>query len=141
MAIPVSQLLYPISHVAEPTLSALQDDGERYRKYYLKMLSILSFGLMPLAVYAAIFSESIVQLLLGPNWLESASIFRILAIAAFISPLSSTCGFVMVTCGKTRRYFWWGVINAVLMTVAFFAGIAWGPLVWPRQLRPIPTFY
>jgi O-antigen/teichoic acid export membrane protein len=128
MAVPVSQLLYPISHVAEPTLSALQHDGERYRKYYLKMLSILSFGLMPLAVYAAIFSECIVQFLLGPNWLESAGIFRILAIAAFISPLSSTCGFVMVTCGKTRRYFWLGVLSAASLTVAFFTGIAWGPL-------------
>jgi polysaccharide transporter, PST family len=34
----------------------------------------------------------------------------------------------MVTCGKTRRYFWWEVINAALITITFFTGIAWEPI-------------
>jgi len=128
IAIPTTQLLGPISYIAEPILSSLQNDADRYRKYYKEILFLLSIVLMPFATYTAIFSKEIVVYILGPKWIQSAEIFRILAISAFIAPLSSTAGFVMVTCGKSKRYLLWGVLNAIFMIVAYFCGIAWGPI-------------
>lgn len=128
MLAPVSQLQWPVEHVAEPALSALQNEHEKYRQTYMKIISFLSFATMPLVVYLGMFSETLVRTLLGDKWIGSASILRILAIAAFIQPVASTCGFVMVTNGKSRRYFLWGLLNAICVCAAISLGICWGPL-------------
>jgi PST family polysaccharide transporter len=126
MSLPVSQLQFPVQFVAESTLSTLQSTPDKYRQYYQKIISLLSFSSMPLAVYLVIFSEEIIGFLLGETWIASAEIFRILAIAAFIQPVASTGGFVLVTSGKTKQYLWWGVLNGLSLVTAFSIGIYWG---------------
>lgn len=127
MSIPLNQLQYPVQSVAESSLSTLQCDRERYRAYYSKIVSLMAFTTMPLVVYLGLFSENIILFLFGDKWIESASIFRMLAIAGFIQPVMSTAGFVMVTSGFTRRYLRWGVMNALGIIMAFGVGVLWGP--------------
>ena len=105
LLLPASLFSFPISYVMTPALSALQGEPERYRGYYKKVVSFLSFGYMPLVACFAIFSDSFIQLVLGEKWLASSSILQILALAAFIESITSTCGIVMVTYGRTRAYF------------------------------------
>lgn len=128
MLVPMDQIRFPLTRVGVSALSALQDDTDKYRQYYKKLISILSFVLMPAVIYVGIFSENFIRLLLGEKWIEAAVIFRILAITAFIQPIASTPGLVMITCGKTKRYFLWGIINTVCMIPAFSIGVQWGPI-------------
>ena len=128
MSMPMSQLVSPLSSVAVPGMSTLQSEPERYRQYYKRMVSILAFVSMPLAVYLGIFSDSIVRLVLGEKWIQSAIIFKVLALTAFIQPVVITSGIVMVACGKTKRYFWWGVMNALCVIAACGVGVLWGPI-------------
>jgi O-antigen/teichoic acid export membrane protein len=128
MSLPINQIQGPVQYVALPALSALQNDTGKYRQCYKKIVSILAFLSMPLAIYLAVYSKELILLLLGEKWIGSADIFRVLAIAVFIKPVASTCGFVMVSCDKTKRYFLWGVINAVSVIIAFCIGISWGPI-------------
>lgn len=125
---PINQLEFPFRYVAMPALSTLQNEPEKYRQYYKKIISILSFVSMPVVMYLGIFSENVIRLILGDRWLGAALIFRILAIGAFIQPVVVTCGIVMVTCGKTKQYFWWGVMNAALLIAALCLGMPWGPI-------------
>jgi O-antigen/teichoic acid export membrane protein len=126
--IPISFIEFPVSYVAEPTFSALQGDPDKYRHYYRKIVSLVAFISMPMMIFLCVFSENIVLLLLGEKWIEAAPIFRVLALAAFIQPVSNTRGFVMVTCGKTQRYFRWGVISNIFVIASFIVGIKWGPI-------------
>jgi O-antigen/teichoic acid export membrane protein len=128
MASPMNQLAYPVESVALPSLSALQDQPLRYQRYYKKVLSLLSFVTIPLITYMAIFSEDIIKLALGEKWLEAAWIFRILAIGALIEPLFNTCGMVMITQRKTKRFFWWAVMYGASLILAFVIGIHWGAI-------------
>jgi len=128
MMTPINQLRTPLNSVGMPALSSLQSDPRKYSQYYKKFIAILSFVSMPLAIYLGIFSENIILFVLGENWLESANIFRILAITAFIQPVASTRGLVMISCGKTKRYLIWGIINASCVISAFCIGILWGPV-------------
>jgi O-antigen/teichoic acid export membrane protein len=125
---PISQLQFPVDHVAEPLLSALQEEPDRYRESYKKIISVLSFAMMPLVMYLIIYSEELVTLVLGDKWHASVPIFRMLAIAAFIQPVASTGGFVMVTCGKSGRYVSWGIMGAISIISAICVGAYWGPL-------------
>jgi len=125
---PLGSLYNPAGSVSIPTLSALQNDPDKYSRYCEKIVSALSFVSLPLTTYFIIFSDSLVRVLLGEKWIESAPIFRILAVAALLMPPASTCSSVMVTCGKTVRNFWYAVMGAILLTVAYSIGISWGPV-------------
>ena len=123
---PLGQIGSPVQNVAEPALSLLQDDPVRYRQYYKKILLLLSIVTMPLVVFLFIYSRHIILLVLGERWVEAAEIFRIMAISAFILPVASTTGFVMITCGKSKRYFILGLTGSVIFTVGMSIGIKWG---------------
>jgi O-antigen/teichoic acid export membrane protein len=125
---PTNTLTYPVGSVALPTLSALQDQPIRYQRYYTKVLSLLSFVTIPLLTYMAIFSEDIVRIVLGEKWLEATSIFKILAIAALIEPLYTTCGMVMITQRRSKRFLWWTIMQGAFLLPALFIGIHWGAI-------------
>ncbi len=124
----LSLLHYPVDSVAQPTLSALQNDPEKYSRYLEKIVSMLSFAIIPMVTYLAIFSDALVRVLLGEKWMASAPIFRIFAVAALLSPPSSICNLLMITCGKTVRNFWYSVMFAITLILAFSIGTFWGPI-------------
>jgi O-antigen/teichoic acid export membrane protein len=123
---PVTQLVQPVNRVMEPALSFLQDDAERYRKYYRKMLMTLNFITMPLVLYLIIYSHDVVLFVLGEKWIGAADIFRVLAIAAFIRPASDTTLSILITCGKTKRFFNLGLITAFILVLSISIGVVWG---------------
>jgi PST family polysaccharide transporter len=124
--LPVGFLTNPVSTVAQPALRVLLSDAPRYRAYYSKILRSLSFVSMPCMVFLYICAPDIVRIVLGEKWLGAVSIFRIFAVAGFIRPVISTAGAVMITCGKTQRYFWIGLANSGGIVVGIIAGLQWG---------------
>ena len=126
MYFPMQRLRFPMTKVAFPALSALQNDHERFREYYKKLNEILTFIYMPVVVYLGIYSENIILLILGDKWMGAAVIFRILAIGSFILPIASTPDVVLQTCGLTRRYLKWGIVSASITIFSFALGVYWG---------------
>jgi len=126
LMMPITNLRGPITSVAMPALSRLQHEPEQYRNYYLKCVSILAFVSMPLVAFMFVFSDQIIGLLLGSQWMEASEIFKILAIAAFIQPVISTAGMVLISSGKTRSYLKLGCLSAVIICGAFISGLPWG---------------
>jgi O-antigen/teichoic acid export membrane protein len=122
----------------------LQHDPEKYRRYYRKLLSILSLFTMPLVVFLAVYAEPFVRLALGDRWIEATPIFQVLTIAALLRPAATTAGGVMLTCGHSRRFFWLGLSTSVALVLFFVAGIPWGPVgiawahVWSIYLLLVP---
>jgi O-antigen/teichoic acid export membrane protein len=107
-------------------LSALQSDEERYRNFYGRLLAIQSLLYLPIVMFIAIQAEDVIRLLLGEVWVSAAPILRIFAVAGFVTPIVATFQLVMVSCGKTRRYLTWGIINGSFMILSYVSGIRWG---------------
>ncbi|GHA56802.1 lipopolysaccharide biosynthesis protein [Pontibacter akesuensis] len=126
LLLPITQLRDPLNSVALPALSSLQNDKYKYQAFYRRFLFTLSFFSMPLVVFMAVYAEELILTVLGNQWVAAGPIFRLLAFAAFIQPSLSTIGLVLITSGMVKRYFWWGVINAVVVVTAFFIGVQWG---------------
>jgi len=124
--LPISYLTNPVQAVAQPALSVLQHDAVRYRRYYKKILNALSFINMPMMVYLFLFAKEIILLVLGEKWIEAVVIFKIFALAGFIRPLLSTTGFVMITCGQSRKYLYLGLANSLAIILAMAIGLKWG---------------
>jgi len=126
---PINQIRVPLLSVGIPALSALQNEPDRYRNYYRKMLFLVSFFSMPLVMFLLCCTEEIVQILLGSQWRGAVGIFRVMGILAFIQPVA-TCarGPVMLSMGFGSRYFRYGLILAIFTVIAFFIGIPWGAM-------------
>jgi O-antigen/teichoic acid export membrane protein len=126
LMLPISQITGPLTAVAMPALSRIQDDPKRYTSYYTKLILLLSFISMPLIVFLAVCSKSVIHLILGEQWLGAGRIFQILAITAFIQPVSNTAGVVMLSLGQSGRLLKFGIVNSVLVVASFVVGIRWG---------------
>ena len=123
---PLSQITWPMTTVAMPVLSRIQDDRRRYASYCTKLVQIASFVIMPMVVFLAVCSKSVISLMLGDQWTGASRIFQILAAAAFIQPLSSTAGIVLLSLGRTARLFWYGVFHSAAVVIGFAIGVRWG---------------
>ncbi|MFB9865134.1 lipopolysaccharide biosynthesis protein [Rufibacter immobilis] len=126
LMLPITQLRNPLNAVALPVLSSLQTEKEKFRSYYQRYLFTLAFFSMPLVVGLGVYSEELILLVLGEQWAAAAYIFKLLAISAFIQPIAGTQGLILITTGQVRRYFLYGIYNAICITAGFAVGIYWG---------------
>lgn len=126
LMMPITNLRDPMTRVAMPALSRLQSDPVQYREYYLKCISLLAFVSMPLVVFMFVCSDQLIDLLLGTQWLGASKLFKILAIAAFLQPVTSTTGMVLLSTGRSRLYFVLGTVSAALTCISFLIGLQWG---------------
>jgi len=124
--LPISNLRMPLMTIAIPAMSKLQDDAVLYRAYCKKLLLALAFAGMPAVAFLYVCAEDVIHLMFGPKWLAMVPVFQILAIAAFLEPVTGMRGSVLVSLGKTRRYFWWGIGNAISVAISFIIGVRWG---------------
>lgn len=126
LMLPIAQIRDPIMTVGYPALSALRSDPKAYKSFYINLISVLSFVSVPVIFVLMLVAEPIILIVLGPNWLEVAAVFQILALTALIQPVASTNGLVLLSMGATKRYFLFGVVNAVVVITAFVIGVQYG---------------
>ena len=126
LLLPLRQIKGPITAVAIPALSRLQNDPEKYRRYYYRAISTIAFINMPLVAMLAALSDEIIRIVLGNQWTDAAIIFKVLAFAAFTQPVVSTTGWVFTSLGQTKRMMHWGLISVPVIVLSFIVGLPWG---------------
>jgi PST family polysaccharide transporter len=125
--VPLEQLNAPIGSISQPGLSVLQDDPERYRRYYAKTVFLISLLTMPIAAFGVVYADDLVRVILGRQWTDAVPFFRIFALAALIRPTIGTTSTVLITCGQSRRLLILTVVYQVTLMLFFFGGLTWGP--------------
>ncbi len=126
LMLPLQQINAPISAVAVPTLSRLQDDPKRYRTYYLKTIRLITSLTMPGMMFLIVMADEVILLLLGPQWSETSRIFMVLGISGLMQPVANSTGWLFISQGRTREMFRWGFIGSGKTVLAILAGLPWG---------------
>jgi len=125
---PSTVLNTPLSGVAVPALSRLQDNGERFRIFYLAWLQFV-FGLtMPLVAFLFVDAERAILTILGSQWIGIAPVLRVLAPAVFIGRFNVVTNWLYVATGRTDRQLRWSAIVLAAMVVAYAIGVHWGAI-------------
>jgi PST family polysaccharide transporter len=65
---------------------------------------------------------------LGSKWSGAVDIFKVLSVAAFIQPVVSTAGLVLLSLGQARKYLVLGTINSAIIVISFILGLPWGAI-------------
>ncbi len=123
---PITQIRGPVNKVAIPVLSSLQNQPERYVKYYQRLIDIIASLSIPLTLFCAIEADFLVRTLLGQQWLGVVPVFRIMAIAGLIHPVASTRGLVLVSHGFSSRFFYFEVFYTIVTVASYIAGLPFG---------------
>ncbi|WP_017292811.1 oligosaccharide flippase family protein [Geminocystis herdmanii] len=126
LLLPIQQINAPISNVALPVLSKLQNEPERYKKFYYKMLLISTLVTMPIVGFFFVDADKIILLLLGKKWLEIVPIFKALVPAAYVGTLGISIGLVFNSLGKTRQQLILGIISSFSNVVVFIVTVPMG---------------
>jgi O-antigen/teichoic acid export membrane protein len=91
--------IQPMVGVSFVTLSQLQDDRERFRQAFLRMLGLGALFTFPAISGFGVLSSEIIALLFGPKWAASGDIAKILTLMAipfcmnfFIGPALAAIG-------------------------------------------------
>lgn len=119
-------LTMSLTNVAVATLSKLRDDAAKYRRYYIKGLSIISFVGMPLSVFMFIMSREIVFIVLGPQWGRTATIFSVLGLSTGMYLIYNTNGWLHISLGRSDRFRNWSMLAAAVYLLAILIGLAVG---------------
>lgn len=125
---PLQQINGPISAVAIPALSRLQNNPEEFRSFFRKVLSITSFIVFPLTAWMIVCRREIILIVLGQQWEGTIPIFGVLAISAFAQPIGNITGVLYVALGKAKRMFKWGVISSAWLVFSFIVGMPYGAI-------------
>lgn len=78
--LPIVELTYTVSKVVFPVYSKFSEDKERLLKAFKKVLTTTSLIAIALGIIIYLFSEEIVLIILGDQWLAAIPIVKVLAI-------------------------------------------------------------
>lgn len=126
LLLPIQQIQGPVQRVAIPTLSRLQDQPERFRRFFLKGLRSVALVVVPMVTGLAVLAEEVVLIALGGQWTEAIGVFRILAFVGLAHALLHSNGWLYVALGNAQRQLYWSMFSAPVVVLSFVLGLSRG---------------
>jgi PST family polysaccharide transporter len=123
---PLMQAAWPLGYVMIPALSRLQDDPDRLRRWYTKLLRMVTFVALPPMCSLAICADDVVYLVAGPQWAKAADILRVLGPAGALHVGAATIDWLMLSQGQARRSLVWEAVRTAICFVCIVLGLPWG---------------
>ena len=115
-----------VQRVSFPTLSKMQDDTERlkygYRKIIKMSMLVSSLGSMALAAMA----KPLIVILIGEKWLPAAEYLQIICLGALLYPVHAINLNVLTVMGRSDLFLKLEIIKKIIGTVPIVIGIFLG---------------
>ncbi len=108
------QLVGSIQRVTYPALSTLQDDSQRLKAGYRKVISVSTFLLFPAMLMLAALAEPLFIFLLPDKWLMAATYLQFLCIAGVLYPLHAINLNILQVKGRSDLFFYLEIIKKVM---------------------------
>ncbi len=123
MMLPLQNITHVITPAMHPVFSELQNDLSKLSGSYLRVIRLLAFIGFPVSVFLWFTSNELIMLIFGNQWGQSVPVFQILSLTVGIQIISSTSGSIFQAANDTKNLFISGLMSAVLIISAMFAGI------------------
>ena len=123
---PVNQIRGPMTTVALPVLSRIQETRERFNEYIMVGQLGLGYPICLSLGAVAVLAEPLTLVALGPQWGETAPLLRLLAISAMFQTLAFVGYWVYVSRGLGRELFKYSMVSAAIRITCIVVGSQWG---------------
>lgn len=122
----INTLFRTIHNVTYPVLSKLQDDTEKLKAGYRKILKLSSFVIIPALVTLGVLAEPVLIALVGEKWLPSAPMLQLLCLSGLTYHFSTINLNMLLVLGRSDLGLKLEVIKKVNITIAIITGIQFG---------------
>lgn len=126
LTVPLNQIANPLLRVAVPVLAKVQHDSRTFNAFLSRGQTALFAVMLFLLLFLAALAESIVRIVLGPEWSTTAGIFRILAVAGIVQIVGYPVLWAYLALGLTRVNLMQALISNPLLIILIVAGSAFG---------------
>ena len=137
-----------VQGVAQPVLRKVDDDRERQRRVFRKMLRFVAFVSFPCLLGLSLVAPELITIAVTDKWARSAGLLQMLCIGSAFIPLQNLYSNLAVSRGRSGTYMWNVIVQGVVQVgvamacypygmermVACYAGVTvlW-TLVWHWQ--------
>jgi len=125
----IYQVVSALQQVTYPALSTIQNEPDRLKAGYKKIVSVVSFILFPFILFVASLADSVFQLLLPERWWSSAQYLQLMCIAGVLVPLHAVNLNILKVMGRSDLFLWLQLIKqSVAMTILLISyryGVIW----------------
>lgn len=104
-----------LTGVAQPVLSQVREDPERYRQVFRKMLRFVAFISFPSMLGIGLISREFLHIVAGPVWGESASLLRVLSLYGAIFPILTLYSNMTISQGRSNINMWCTLVLSILI--------------------------
>jgi O-antigen/teichoic acid export membrane protein len=122
----VSKFVPPLNEVAFSAYARLKDDRAAMAAAFVKSARIIFVVAMPFYLGLAVTARPLVEVVLGPKWIEAAPIVHWLALAMPMMTLQTLYSPASDAVGRPGIGAQNGVTGALLLPAAFLIGVHWG---------------
>lgn len=122
----VSKFVPPLNEVAFTAYARLKDDRAAVAGAFVKSARIIMVVALPFYLGLAATAGPLVEVVLGPKWLEAAPIVHWLALAMPMMTLQTLYSPATDACGRPGIGAQNGIAGAILLPAAFLVGVHWG---------------
>jgi PST family polysaccharide transporter len=126
-ALPMQQLATPMTRVAVPVLSRIEDD-DQYLRYIIRAQLVLCYVLVGAFAISAAVAVPLFDILFGPVWSSSVPIFQILAIGGAFQALAYVYYWIFLSKALTKLQLKYSIIGRGAMSAFILIGVFWGPI-------------
>ena len=125
---PLNTINAPMTRVALPVLSRVQDDDVVFARYLAKAQLVGCYLTATLLAVTAGLSAPLVQVLFGSKWTAVAPVFAVLAIGGIFRAVSQISYWIYLARGVPSAQLRQVLVTGPVMVLMILAGLPWGPI-------------
>lgn len=113
----IAQIVNAVQTASYPSLSLIQNDDDRLKNAYRKLISVTMYFLTPILISVALLSENLFRLFLSDQWIPSVQYLKLMCISGLAYPLHSINLNVLKLKGRADLFLYLEIVKKVLVSV------------------------
>lgn len=141
--LPVTNISAALNKVTFPMFAQIQDDNEKLKNVYKKLMQQVLFWIAPSLTLAGILAEPLIRFLLTEKWLPTVPYFQILCLGGILYPLQSYNLNILTVKGKANLFVRVEFVKKAIVLTAILVGVQWGiiGLLWAQFATSITSYF
>lgn len=148
MMMPIGNVSTALNKVAFPLFAEMQNDENRLRNAYKKIMLLVLFIINPIIVLMMVLAEPLTVFLFTDKWLPMVPLFQIICLSGLLYPLHLYNLLILQVKGRSDLFLKLEIVKKVLSTVVLIIsfyfglyGLLWGQLVFSILALFMNTYF
>lgn len=109
-----------IQRVTYPVLSSIQDQQERLKQSFKKVIKLSAFIIFPIMVGLAAIAEPLILFVFGEQWMKMIPYFQLLCLGGMLYPIHALNLNILQVKGRSDLFLYLEIIKTIIPTVLIF---------------------